>query len=122
MTRDFRSHLRSTGLLGLLMLVALVLILSSLSCQQVSDPAGSQSLSLAADPVTACIDTCNAQAATRTTAQAKTHSVMLYLCKGNATCIAAENTRYAAALAQIESDRLACINNCHHQGGVSAGQ
>lgn len=121
MTRDLRSRLRSTGLVGLIALAALILILSSLSCQQVSDPARSINLQTASDPVGACIDSCNAAAAARVTAQAKTHSVLLFLCKGNAACIAQENTRYAAALATIEADRLACITTCHHQGGATAG-
>ena len=122
MTRDSRSRLRSLKVLGLVAFAAAALALSAISCRQVTDPTDQTSLANNSQSLGECIDLCNKTAATLKLSQAHLHNILIYLCKGNATCIANENNRYAGALAKIEQDRLVCIDNCHHQGGATAGR
>jgi len=122
MTSNHRTSGRSPRLIFLLAAGLIALSLSSISCRQVADPVGNQGLHDASQPVSACIDQCNADAAARVLQQTKVHNILIFMCKGNATCVANENVRFQGVLAQIEADRLACIASCHHQGGASAGR
>jgi hypothetical protein len=116
-----RISARSPRPLVLLAAGLIVLSLSSISCRQIADPVGNSPLTAAGQTLGQCMDQCNADAVTRVNQQAKVHNILIYLCKGNASCIANENARYAGVLAQIEADRIACIAQCHHQGGATAG-
>ena len=99
----------------------LALSLSSISCRQIADPVANSPLTAAGQTLDQCMDQCNSAAVTRVNQQAKVHNILIFLCKGDATCIANENARFAGLLTQIEADRLACIAQCHHQGGATAG-
>ena len=120
MTRDSHSRLRSLKVMGVVAFAAAALALTAISCRQVTDPTGTTKLSEL--DLNACMDKCNKDAATLKFSQDHLHNILIYLCKGNATCISNENARYAAALAKIEQDRLTCIGNCHHQGGATSGR
>lgn len=50
------------------------------------------------------------------------HRQNVHACGGDATCLAQEDARHEAAMAAIQSQRKACQNNCHHQGGGSGGR
>jgi hypothetical protein len=116
-----RISARSPRPLVLLAAGLVVLSLSSISCRQIADPVGNSPLTAAGQTLDQCIDQCNLTAVTQVNQQAKVHNILVYLCKGNATCIANEAARYAGVLAQIEAGRIACISQCHHQGGATAG-
>jgi len=121
MTNSHRTLGRSPRLIFLLAVGLIALSLCTVSCRQVADPAGGTSLGDASEAVSACIDQCNATAAARVAQQLKVHNIAVFLCKGDPVCLAKETLRYNAALQTIETDRLACIAQCHHQGGATAG-
>jgi hypothetical protein len=122
MTLSHRTSGRSPRLIYLLIAGLIAISLSSISCHQIGDPVNSVSLRDAGQTVSDCIAKCNADAALRVLQQTKVHNIYIFLCKGNPTCVAGENARYVAALQSIETDRLACIAQCHHQGGATAGR
>ena len=99
----------------------LAVSLAVASCQQISDPVTDSGGLHGAIDISTCIAACNATARVAIDQQVHSHNIVIYLCKGNTTCIANENARFQAALAQIESKRLQCISDCHHQGGANAG-
>ncbi len=121
MTFSLRSPGRSPHLIFLLAAGLIVILLSFVSCRQVSDPAQGLALN-AVGTVDDCIAQCNATAAQRVFQQVKVHNILIFLAKGDPTAITTENARFQAALQQIEADRLACIAGCHHSGGASAGR
>lgn len=122
MTQDSRSHLRSFKALSLIAVAAAVLSFSAISCRQVTDPSDSVNTANNTLSLSECIDQCNKTAGQLKYSQDHLHNVLIFLCKGNTACITAENARYAAALVKIESGRIACIDNCHHQGGLTSGR
>jgi hypothetical protein len=122
MTLRLRTSGRSPRLIFLLAAGLIVLSLSAISCRQVGDPASGVSLRDAGQSVSVCIDQCNADAAKRVIQQTKVHNILIFMCKGDPTCVQNENQRFHNVLLQIEADRLACIAQCHHQGGATAGR
>lgn len=121
MTISFGSPGRSPHLIILLAAGMILLSLSAISCRQVTDPASKVALN-AAGTVDECIAACNTAAAQRVFQQQKVHNVLIFLAKGDPAKITAENSRFQAALVVIEADRLACIAQCHHAGGATAGR
>ncbi len=120
---DIRPRLRSFRVPLLLALAAIVFSLLCISCQQVTDPAGSISLTGSTSvTLDKCIDKCNRVAQKQVTQQTRVHNLLLSLCHDDPGCILAENPRFALVLAEIEAERLACIDECHHQGGATGGQ
>lgn len=69
-----------------------------------------------------CKKKCQDEYMVRNQAEDKQHAQLLAACGGDATCIANENARHAAAEADSKNQRDACINACHQQGGGTAGQ
>lgn len=122
MNLNSRSRLRSFKVLGVLAVAAAILSFSAISCRQVTDPTDSVSTVYNEHDLGDCIERCNKTAAVFKYTQEHLHNVLIFLCKGNTDCIAAENKRYAAALTKIENARIACIESCHHQGGLTTGR
>ncbi|HVP38741.1 MAG TPA: hypothetical protein VMS93_06105 [Candidatus Saccharimonadales bacterium] len=123
MRTPLRTPGRSPRVIYLLLAAGLAAAaFGALSCRQVSDPAAAVALNDADQTVSQCIDQCNAAAALRVQQQLKVHNIMIFLCKGDGTCLANETTRFSNALQIIETDRLACIAQCHHQGEATAGR
>ncbi len=69
-----------------------------------------------------CMQQCAVDAAARVRAEADLHSHNVRACHGDAACIALEQVRHQNVILQINSDREACFNNCHHQGSGSGGR
>ena len=44
------------------------------------------------------------------------HVENVLYCTGDSVCLAIENARWAQVAARLDAGRLACQNNCHHQG------
>jgi hypothetical protein len=106
---------------ALLLVTALVFLgLGAVSCRQVTDPA--QTLTISKGDVGHCIDECNDDARDATRGENELHKIRAFLCRKNPTCLASEDVRHQAALDRIEARRLACIQECHHQGGAHAGR
>lgn len=68
-----------------------------------------------------CFDKCQKNADNSFRAEDARHTSKLADCAGDATCIALENARHDAALAQIRQDLQACQTTCHQQGGGFGG-
>lgn len=111
--RPFRTALLLTFLLGSLALLAC-------SCRQVGDVAGV--VSLRGSDVGECIEHCNNIAKDRAKFEELVHKLNIFICRTKPTCLTAENARHEQILLKIEAARLACIQECHHQGGATGGR
>ncbi len=120
MTFRYCNSLRSFPA-AMLVLAGLVLLsLTLVSCQQVTDP--TTTLSIDKSDVGKCIKDCNLAAQALTKAESDLHKINIFLCRKDQGCQKAENQRHQDAIARIEAQRLACIQECHHQGGASGGR
>lgn len=68
-----------------------------------------------------CFSKCAKEAEKKLDKEEDRHDDNLEDCDRDAACITAENERHQAALAQIEAEKVACVSNCHHQGGGRGG-
>jgi hypothetical protein len=64
-----------------------------------------------------CISKCSDKGEKDLDKEDDKHEKNIDKCDGDPTCIANENARHDAAVAQIQADVRACIDECHHQGG-----
>lgn len=69
-----------------------------------------------------CMQSCAQDAAARVRAEADLHSHNVRACHGDPACIALEQVRHQNVIQQINSDRQACFNDCHHQGSGTGGR
>ena len=120
MTVSYCNRRRSFPSVLLLTLVLCATALFALSCRQVSDLTGATSLEKS--DVGKCIKACNEAAHDTEKAEHQIHKVNIFLCQKNPHCLQVENARHDAAIRRLEADRLACIQECHHQGGASGGR
>ena len=87
-------------------------------CRMVSDGVlGSGLGSLAQKPVQDCLRQCQATYQTAQDAEQALHKQLIKACGSDTACIANENARHDAAMAQLAADRKTCFDTCHHQGG-----
>ena len=98
----------------------IMLALGVVSCRQVSDVAGV--VALDKSNVGECVRECNEDGQQATRAESQLHKVYVFLCHSNPNCLKQENQRHNDAIRRIEATRLACIQECHHQGGASGGR
>jgi hypothetical protein len=75
----------------------------------------------APDPVQECQHDCDATARTAERAEKKRHREESKACNDDPICLALEDQRHASTLAEIETDRQGCIDNCTHQQGTGLG-
>ena len=69
-----------------------------------------------------CISECAHAFADSVQAESAVHVSNVHACAGDTTCLANEETRHEAAVAEIDAGRQACQDRCHQQGGGSGGQ
>ena len=74
----------------------------------------------------ACLKSCSGSFADQVHAEAEAHQTAVRNCQSlseseREPCMEAEAARHAAAMAQIASGRVECMNGCHRQGSGSAG-
>jgi len=102
-----------------------VVSLTLSQCTMVGDNLTGVSLSRSAP--TSCIKTCNDLYDLLYKLERKKHAAENDLCQllpaGQAKndCLQVESARHTAAKDQLTDDKVACHNNCHHQGSASAG-
>jgi len=70
---------------------------------------------------TTCIKQCNNLYKVLFSQEQKLHLANNAACAGDAGCLAAELARHQAAMAALGQAKIDCQNNCHSQGGGSAG-
>jgi hypothetical protein len=68
-----------------------------------------------------CKETCQDEFAVRNQAENALHAENIAACGGDATCLANEEVRHLAAEEASKTQRDACINACHQQGGGTIG-
>jgi len=114
------SHRRShTGrLLLLLTLAGTVVTLTH--CRSVGDRLDGVGVGQFKRPGS-CFDSCYDVYRKAVKAESDLHASLVKNCKGNEACLSQEEARHEAALTNIQADRIHCQNNCHQQGGGSAG-
>jgi len=110
-----RTHrIRKTLLLATLSVAAGLLLAQRRSVTDSVLGHGSASLN-AQSCIAQCAETANALTKT----ESATHTANVKACNGNSSCLAAEEARHEAAVASINSNRKACQNGCHQQGGAA---
>lgn len=113
------THLRSPSRVVMRLLLLLALAAASLTlthCRMIGDKltgVGVGNLQRANDCLKACKDVYK-QAIKD---EDRLHRDRERACNRQPACIAAENARHAAAIAQIEAAYAACKASCHEQGG-----
>ena len=69
-----------------------------------------------------CMENCAKAAIAQLRAESDLHTKNVKLCHGDPGCAQAEAQRHVAVIHQINADRDACLNSCHHQGAGSGGR
>jgi hypothetical protein len=72
---------------------------------------------------TTCIKQCNDQYKILYNQESKLHDTNVAACQAlpqpdRAACLAAEDARHTARMAELGQAKIDCQNNCHHQGGA----
>lgn len=121
MSLGHSSSRRSLSIALLVLAAAAVTMLLS-QCRMVSDGVVAPGLgSLAQKPAQDCLRDCQAVYQTAQDAEQALHKQLIKACGSDTTCIANEDARHDAAMAQLAADRKACFDRCHHQGGGGGG-
>jgi hypothetical protein len=98
--------------------LAVVLAFTSLTlsqCRSVADRVtGVQPLTTSS---TTCVDRCRDIYRISIIIENAIHRIKEQICRGDAACLASEAARHQAALNKIEQNRIACLADCHNQGG-----
>ena len=71
---------------------------------------------------TTCIKQCNDTYKIRYDQEQKLHATNVENCQalpqpGRGACLASEDARHTARMAELGQAKIDCRNNCHHQGG-----
>ena len=100
---------------------ALTMLLSQ--CRMVSDQitAPSTRVAMTAQKPKDCMKDCQDQYLAAIQAENNLHQANENLCGTDPVCLANEEARHEAALTQIQANRKACLDGCHHQGGGTGG-
>ena len=112
-----RSPRSALALAASLALLA-VLALSLTQCRPVNDEIVRPRAASASN----CFTDCAHAYADAIQAESALHVANVHACAGDTTCLANEETRHEAAVAEIDAGRQACQDRCHQQGGGSGGQ
>jgi len=68
-----------------------------------------------------CRAVCQDEFKARNKAETSLHVERVRACGGDPACLAEEEARHEAAVADSKAQRDACLNGCHQQGGGSVG-
>jgi len=123
------QHARSKPLLRVVSLSALAVLLGVVSltltqCTMTSDNLTGVGLDSSAP--TTCIKQCNDEAQALSRLETKKHMENIAACQelsgqAKSDCLAAEEARHSARKDEINDNKVACQESCHHQGVGSAG-
>ena len=103
--------------------VALLGLLALAGCTLIGD--NITGVKAGAGPTT-CVKQCNDLYKTLYDEEQKLHDTNVEACQAmsqpdKGECLVAEDARHTAAMASLGSGKIECQNNCHRQGGGSAG-
>ena len=108
--------------IALLVVAAAAMTLLLSQCRMVTDAIDPVRVgSLAQKPAQDCMRDCQAAYQTAQDAEQALHKQLIQACGSDSTCIANEDARHDAAMAQLAANRKACFDGCHHQGGGGGG-
>ena len=123
------QHARHRRLRRAAVYVALAMMLGVVSltltqCQLVGDKVNGVRL-FKGQPTT-CIKQCNDAFKILYDQEQKLHDTNVENCQalsqpGRGACLAAEEARHSARMAELGQQKTDCQNNCHHQGAGAAG-
>ena len=123
------QHARHRRIRRAAVYVALAMMLGVVSltltqCQMVGDSLNGVRL-FKGQPTT-CIKKCNDDYKVLYDAEQKLHDTNVENCQAlpqpdRANCLAAEDARHTARMAELGQAKTNCQNNCHHQGAGAAG-
>lgn len=104
--------------------IALLGIVGAAGCTMVGESLTGASLTQQA--IASCVQDCGDQAQAALQSELQTHQEQVDAClqlseADKGACLNAEGARHAAAMQKIADDRKQCQDNCHQQGGGSAG-
>ncbi|MGH7732049.1 MAG: hypothetical protein ACRENJ_12460 [Candidatus Eiseniibacteriota bacterium] len=68
-----------------------------------------------------CRAVCQDEFKARNQAESALHQQQVQACAGDPACLAGEQARHTAAVADSKAQRDACLNACHQQGGGTIG-
>ena len=105
---------------ALLLLALMVATLALTHCQMVGDRLNGVGVGIFKRK-NDCLAKCQSDFQARNQAEDRLHEQNLKACGGDKACVASENERHEAAEFASKSQRDACQNNCHNQGGGSSG-
>ena len=109
--------------IALLVVAAAAMTLLLSQCRMASDAVVAPgAATLAQKPAQDCMRDCQTAYQTAQDAEQALHKQLIQACGDDPVCIANENARHDAVMAQLAADRKACFDNCHHQGGGSGGR
>lgn len=109
--------------ISLLVVAAAAMTLLLSQCRMVTDAVEPGHVgTLAQKPAQDCMRDCQAVYQTAQDAEQALHKANIKACNDDPVCIANEDARHDAAMAQLAADRKACFDTCHHQGGGSGGR
>lgn len=114
------SHRRTFTTRLLLLLALAVTVVTLTHCRSVGDRLNGVDVGQFKRPGT-CIDGCYDAYRKAVKAEGDLHASLVRNCNDDQACLSDEEARHEAALARIQADRIRCQNNCHQQGGGSAG-
>ncbi len=111
--------------IALLVVAAAALTLLLSQCRMVSDavvaPGGVGALAQQPKPKD-CMRDCQDAFLAAIAAENGLHKANEKACHDDPVCLANEEARHEAAMAQISVDRKNCLDGCHHQGGGTGGR
>lgn len=119
------QHARHNRLRRASLLIALGVASIALSqCRMVGDNV--TGVRLFRGQPTTCIKLCNDQYKLLFEQEQKLHQTNVEICQAlpqpdRAACLQAEEARHSARMDELGQAKVDCQNNCHHQGGGTAG-
>jgi hypothetical protein len=118
-TPGSRRNIKILLTLGASLLIALVVT----QCRPVADDIlGSRSSSRLAQNPLSCVVNCARAYNDSIRVESDVHVANVHACASDSICLALEESRHEGAVERIQTARVACIGNCHHQGGGSGGR
>jgi hypothetical protein len=115
---------RAGALTVLLALAALAAALTFTACTMVGE--GLNGVQLRADGPTSCVKDCNDFYKAEFDREQILHLANIDACQAleqpeKGACLDAEDSRHVAAMTALGEAKVECQNNCHRQGGGTAG-
>ena len=108
--------------LTIVLIAAVVALAGSLTqCRMVTDNLVGVHPSQSAADAGSCFSACAHEANEQNRDESDLHKANMKACGGDPGCLADEEARHEARVAEIQQGRKDCQAGCHHQGGGRGG-